>query len=196
MKRLLLVFLSGCAFQATAGPTAAGLEKPVPTATVGVTMHALRKSNGIVGLRMGSVVNDGFVPKHGILHGGYDVIAVPGWLELELGPDIGAGSAVTHLWDGIGAYGGASGTARLRLLGTGDREPSFDVAFPMLELVLMPRMGMWMPPERSDSRTPYGEFGVELGLRLAVGSDLAGTAQGKPQDADKPRDGQEDEAKP
>jgi hypothetical protein len=169
----------GCALQVSGGKTWTGSAVAADTATVTMTMHALRKSNGIVGVRLGTVFEDGLAIRHGILHGGYDIIAIPGWLTLEPGLDLGAGSPASQRFDGVGAYGGVSGTARLRVVGMGERETTFNIAFPMVEIVLLPRWGMWMPPEGSNTRTLYGEFSAEIGLRFAIGSDLATTSLGR-----------------
>jgi hypothetical protein len=174
-----LSLLTGCALQATAGPGAVGHADSVASVSAAATMHALRKSNGIVGMRVGMRVDDGLSLKHGILHGGNDFLLVPGWLTLEPGLDLGAGRPFSPVFTGVGAYAGVSGTARFRVTPGGDREPAFNIAYPMVELVFMPRLGAWMPPEGSNTTTPYAEWSVEFGVRLAVGSDLFSPAQGK-----------------
>jgi hypothetical protein len=190
MKPLLPLLVSfsvvGCAFQATGGPSWTGLSDPESVATFGLTMHAFRRSNGVAGVRAGTLIDHGLTLQQGFLHGGYDIRVIPGHLVLEPGLDLGFGDPTTHKFDGIGAYAGLSGTARLRVWGTDDSEPSFNVASPAIEIVLAPRTGGWAPPEGSHSHTFYGESAIELGVRVAIGSDLFSNPQGRLPDGTEP----------
>jgi hypothetical protein len=167
----------GCGLQVSGGVANAGSHRKfLPSMTTTATLEALRNSNSVVALRVNSVVDDGYRLKSAMLHAGYDVpfasrFAVEGGLEL------GAGKAVHPLFGGTGAYSGASGTLRVRPY-PWVLEPAYNLAFPMVEVLLMPRAGFWMPPEDSGNTRLYGEYSFELGLRLTLGSDLVTTGQG------------------
>lgn len=167
---------SGCAAQLTSGPEWAGNGPARAGITMTGTLQALRKSNGVVGVRVNSVAHEGYTLKSAMLHGGYDWLPVPGVIAFEPGFDFGVGQAVRPVFEGAGAYAGVSATLRLRIP-TRPLEPAFNLAFPMFEVVLLPRAGGWMPPEGAGS-TLYFEGGLELGLRFAVGSDLTTSGQG------------------
>ena len=172
------LLLSGCAAQLTSGAASTATARPVVTGTLEGTMHALRSNNGVAGARIATVIDHGVVIKQGIVHGGYDMRVMPGRFTLEPGIDLGAGAPVVHRFEGVGAYAGVSGTARLRIYGMDDSVPAFEVISPIIELVLAPRVGAWMPPEGSSVHTVYAEYGCEFGIRFALGSDLASAEQG------------------
>jgi hypothetical protein len=168
---------AGCGVQATAGPEWAGHGTARLGITTTGTLQALRDSNSVVALRVNSVAHDGYSLKSAMLHGGYDMLCSRLPLAFEPGIDLGIGQAARPVFGGTGAYGGISSTFRLRPW-PWTIDPSYDLAFPMIELVIVPRIGLWMPPESSGNATLYGEGGVEFGLRIALGSDLATTDQG------------------
>ncbi|HEU4538833.1 MAG TPA: hypothetical protein VFS00_32160 [Polyangiaceae bacterium] len=149
------------------------------TASAAVAMNAGRESNGVLGARITSVVDRGLEVRSGALHGGYDFVVAPGWLTLEAGADLGAGSPVNRLYRGVGAYGGLAGGARLRPLGNADRSPQYNILFVTPEIVLAPRAGWWMAPEGAGRGLDF-EWGLELALRVVLRSDLAGSSQGLP----------------
>jgi hypothetical protein len=175
----LLTSTSGCALQETTGAGWTGRRHAVATETVTATLHALRHSNGVVGVRAGTVVSDGLALKHGILHGGYDWRVWPGRLTLEPGIDLGAGAPLSHDLGGLGAYAGAAGSARLRLFGLDDAEPAFYVYGFAVELVVLPRVGFWVPPESAPSQRVYGEWAIEGGFRVVLASDLFVPSDGR-----------------
>lgn len=170
---------SGCAFQTTTGGAWTATERPAWSISTGGTMQALRASNVVVGGRVVSKVDDGFVVRSGMLHAGYDVVGEGTRLAIEPGVDIGLGGPVVPRYDAIGSYIGTSVNLRCRLVG-GDQEPSYNIAFPFVEVVFSPRSGVWMPPEGSGDVRLYHDLGLEVGLRIGFGSDLASAAQGRP----------------
>lgn len=126
-------------------------------------------------------VDHGLIPHQGIVHGGYDWRVVPGWVALQPGLDLGLGEPLAGGYSGIGAYLGAAATARVHVCGANDAEPAFNLVAPALEVVVTGRGGGWMPPEGNASTALVGEYGVEFGLRLAIGSDVVSEPQGKVQ---------------
>jgi len=169
--------LWGCGVSATAGPTWTGRRDVALQETVTIGTHAQRKSGAVVGLRLNTHVNDGLTLKSGAFHGGYDFILIPGWLALEPGADFGAGQPATHVYSGVGAYAGGTLVTRLRLT-PGDREPGFNIAFPIVELTAGGHLGAWMPPEDSTTTRLYCDRGFDFGIRFAFGSDLVSPNQG------------------
>jgi hypothetical protein len=141
--------------------------------------HAQRKSSASVAARLGMLADDGLTIKHGMLHGGYDIVIVPGWLMLDVGPDFGAGQPMNHLFDGTGAYAGFSANLHVRPTPGGDKEPGFNIFFPLVEVVAMGRTGLWMPPEGSNRTDPFVDRGIEIGIRLGLGSDIFSPNQGR-----------------
>jgi hypothetical protein len=165
--------------QLTSGPEWAGHNRrPVANLTATGTLEALRKSNSVVALRVNSVVSQGYRLKSAMLHGGYDFLWTAGRWAIEPGLDLGVGQALRPVFDGVGAYGGASTTLRFRPY-PWTIEPSYNLAYPMLELVLLPRIGFWMPPQDSNNSTLYGEGGVTIGIRGTFGTDLVTSGQGQ-----------------
>lgn len=182
IRRVALVVLAaataGCGLQVTTGRGATAHEPAAWVGSVGLNAQAQRRSGATVGIRTGMLVDHGFVVKNAMLHGGYDTLLVPGWLTLEPGIDLGAGQSALHVFRGVGAYGGLSGTARLRFM-TGDREPDYNILFPFMDLVLMPRGGIWLPPEGAGSTAAYFDWSIELGLRFGLGTDIISQRQGQ-----------------
>jgi hypothetical protein len=178
----LLLGPTACAVQATYSPAWAGHERAQQAVTVGGTMHAYRKSAGIVGVRVGTAIDHGLLPRQAFAHGGLDWRAVPGWIAVEPGLDLGLGGPLRSAYSGVGAYAGAALTARLRVLGTNDEETAFNVIAPAVELVLVGRGGGWMPPEGAESTTLVGEWSAEVGVRFALGSDVFSEPAGKVQE--------------
>ncbi|HEX5098784.1 MAG TPA: hypothetical protein VFV94_04760 [Polyangiaceae bacterium] len=175
---VLAPLLVACGLHATTGPAWVGRERMAWQMNGGVGTHAQRESGGVLGVRVGSVIDHGVVLKSGMVRGGYDAIVIPGWLVLQPGLDFGAGQPVRHVFDGVGAYGGGSFEVRWRYW-TGDREPSFNLAFPAFDVVLGARSGVWMPPEHSNTTAPYFESAVDFGLRFGFGTDLTSPSQGE-----------------
>jgi hypothetical protein len=175
---LLATATAGCGLQATVGRGGTAQRPAAWVGNVGLDAQAQRTSGASAGLRTGMLIDHGLVVKNAVLHGGYDTLVVPGWLTLEPGVDLGAGQPAIHVFRGVGAYGGLAGTARLRFV-TGDREPNYNVLFPFVELVLLPRGGIWLPPEGAGSTAAYFDWSVELGIRLGLGSDIISPRQGQ-----------------
>jgi hypothetical protein len=175
---VLAPLLAACGVAATTGPAWVGHERDAWQANLAVGTHAQRKSGGVAGVRVGSVIDHGAVLKSGMLRGGYDAIVIPGWLVLQPGVDLGAGQPVRHVFDGVGAYGGGSFELRLRYW-TGDRAPSFNLAFPAFDVVLGGRSGFWLPPEHSNTTAAFFEGAVEFGLRFGFGTDFTSPSQGE-----------------
>ena len=184
LASLSLVALPGCHLQATAGPNWVGHEDSELAGSLELGTHAQRKASAVVGARIGTLVDfdEGVTLKNGMLHGGFDWPIVPGWFMLEPGADFGAGQPVAQVFDGSGAYAGASLNMRFRPTPGGDREPGFNIAFPIGELVVTSRSGVWMPPEHSNTTAPYFDFSIEVGIRFGLGSDLVSPAQGRVSD--------------
>ncbi|HVH47606.1 MAG TPA: hypothetical protein VM925_34960 [Labilithrix sp.] len=182
MKRLLFMFITlsslGCAVQTTTGGAWTAEQRPVWAVSAGGTMQALRKSNVVVGGRATSRIDDGFVLRSGVLHAGYDIVSEKTRLAIEPGVDIGLGGPVVSRYGGIGSYLGTNVNLRCRVAG-GDQEPSYNIAFPFVEVVFSPRSGVWMPPEGSGNVRLYHDLGLEFGLRIGFGSDVASAAQGR-----------------
>jgi len=178
MPVALAPLLAACGLQATAGPAWVGHERMAWQMNGVLGTHAQRHSGGVVGVRVGSVIDHGIALKSGVLHGGYDVLAIPGWLIVQPGLDVGAGQAVRHVFDGVGAYGGGSLEVRFRFW-TGDRGASYNLAFPACDIVLGGRGGIWMPPEHSNTTAVYVERTLDLGVRFGFGSDLTSPSQGE-----------------
>ena len=177
----------GCAAQVTSGAAWSGDQTPRVPVTAGLTMQALRTSNIVVGARATSMFNEGIALRSGMLHTGYDFVSEESRWAIEPGVDIGAGVPVKPIdglsglvFDGIGGYAGTSANLRLRVLGTGDKRPGFNVAFGFVELVFNPRAGLWMPPEGSLRAPLYVESSLEVGVRFGFGSDVASRMQGIP----------------
>jgi hypothetical protein len=198
---LLLIpsFLAlGCGLQLAGGVGNVGHGRVDGVGHAGLTTFAQRRSGPAVGLRANMVRRDhGLSLRSGTLHAGWDARLIPGWFALEPGLDFGAGQPSARVFSGVGAYAGGAMTARLRVV-AGDREPVYNLFFPVVELVVVPRAGVWMPPEGSPRTTPYGEGGIELGFRFGIGSDIIGAAQGhfsnegtrKPATPESPAEGQ------
>lgn len=185
---VLIVLGGGCALQATGGPVYSGNKAgggPVAVVGFGVSSHVMRESTAILGIRMDSVVDDdGISPRDAIMHAGADLRAIPGRLVIEPGVDLGIGEPGAGGFDALGAYAGVGLAARLRLFGVDDDEPAFNIIAPSLELVAGARAGGWMPAEGAESAHIVHEFAFELGLRVAIGSDLFTPTQGRIQEAD------------
>ena len=169
----------GCGLQVTSGPAWSGERNTAVAMSGGLTMQALRRSNGIVGMRATTRIDNGLEIRSGMVHAGYDFVSEGSRLSIEPGIDFGAGGPVYPIYSGVGAYCGASGNLRVRLLGSGDQEPAYNVAFGFVELVLNPRTGFWIPREGVPTRV-YHDGAVEMGLRFGFGSDLGSTSQGLP----------------
>ncbi|HWA28551.1 MAG TPA: hypothetical protein VG734_23075 [Lacunisphaera sp.] len=175
---VLMLALGGCGMQATSG-LAWTRHHSTPTLTVAAASMGYRQSRGVVGMRVGMDIDKALVPKNGIVHGGYDCRLGPGWFVFEPGFDLGLGGPIESAYDSVGAYLGASATARVRLAGVNDNDPAFNVVAPIGEVVLTGRGGGWMPPEDAASARLVGEWSAELGVRFSLGSDLVTAAQGK-----------------
>jgi hypothetical protein len=181
--------LTGCAAQIGAAGSYTSADTPDRVAlSTTLTSRASRKSAPVVGVRSTQTIDHGILLKQVALHGGYDGWLAGGRLILEPGIDLGAGGPLSDRYDGIGAYAGAAGSARLRLafLGDDDLKRSYSIVFVGVELVLAPRYGVWFPPEESSKRHVVPEFGFEGGLRFVFGSDIVGSAQGRPAGEDRP----------
>jgi len=176
---VLAPLLVACGVQATTGPAWVGPHEPAAwQLNTSLGTHAQRGPGGVVSMRLGSVIDHGIVLKSGTLRGGYDAVLIPGWLVLQPALDLGAGQAVRHVFDGVGAYGGGSLELRLRYW-TGDREKTYNLAFPAFDLVLGGHGGVWVPPEHSNTTTPYLEGALDFGLRFGFGSDLTAPSRGE-----------------
>lgn len=169
--------VAGCATQVTSGAAFPDASTVRPGLTLGLSTNVPRRDTGVVGARLGTLVESGIAPKHVILHGGWDFRFLQGGLVLEPGFDLGGGSPMDRTYDGVGGYMGTSGTARVRFLGTNE-EPAFNVLGVSMEAVLMPRLGWWMPPEGTGAGVTT-EWAVEGGFRIVVTSDLFTDVQGK-----------------
>lgn len=179
---LLFLFaaLSGCALTVSGAVAGAVNGQPsVPVLSAGVSSHAFRQNAPVFGFRLSSRIAEGLHLRSGLLHGGYDLRVVPGRFAIEPGLDLGAGSPLTQSSGGLSAYGGVGLNFRLRIYGADDSEPAYLVAATALELVLITRLGAWMPPESAHSRALVTELAGEVGLRFAFGTDIVAAAQGE-----------------
>lgn len=140
-----------------------------------------RRSTTVLGARLITVADHGFVVRSGMIHGGYDWVAIPGWLTWEwAGVDLGVGQPVNRDYAGPGAYGGFANALYFRPCDNPARRKEFSIFHRVLEIVLTPRVGWWSTPE--DHR-PTGidfEYAADLGIRLVLGSDFASREQGIP----------------
>lgn len=186
----LIASLAGCALTLSGGAGHAAGGRPLSRVTaLGLSSHAFRYGGGVFGVRLASTLESrGLALRSATLHAGYDLRLWPGRLVLEPGFDIGAGSPLAGSIAGIGSYAGVSSALRLRLFGVDDSEPAYNVYAAAFELVLLPRVGAWMPPERADHHGLVSEWSVELGVRIALGSDLVAAAQGSIADAESQAD--------
>lgn len=167
------VFLGGCGVQFTGGPASTAGGQPVSALTAGASLHAMRRSSGVVGVRASAIIDDGIRVKQGFLHGGYDIRLAPGYVAVEPGVDLGLGEPLTKNYaSSIGAYGGLSMTWRFRLFGYDDGIPTYTIYGIGCELVAVPRVGAWMPPESATDKKVYGELSAELGVRFVLASDI------------------------
>lgn len=91
---------------------------------------------------------------------------------LESALDFGLGSPLARRYDSAGAYAGIELAGVLRLWGAADYRPSFSTGYAMTDLVLTVRSGAWSPPAGEDGDWIDGEFTMELGLRITLGSDI------------------------
>jgi hypothetical protein len=189
----LMLGWSGCAFTLSGGPARSGHVKPLAASVaLGASTHAFRDGAGVFGLRLLTKFDDGFSIRSGMLHAGYDWRLVPGWLVFEPGVELGAGKPLTEAFASVGAYAGVAGNLRVRVWGVDDAEPAYNVYAAAFELVLMPRIGGWMPAEGEENQSVVLEWSLELGIRFAIGSDLLTKAQGKIADTEsrtQPTDG-------
>jgi hypothetical protein len=171
--------LSGCALQATSG-VAAAASRPVDVPlSMGAMSHVPRISSTVVGARVGGVFQSGLAVKHVIVHGGYDIRIRPGAFVIQPAVELGAGSPVSVSFRDPGAYLGVSAATRLRFCGTGEEPAAFNVLAMGWDFVVVPRIGGWMPPEQSGSARLVGEWAVEAGIRVTLGSDIFSPTRGK-----------------
>lgn len=170
--------LAGCGLQATAGPTWVGGRKPASIVLAGV-LEGHRTHGPTVGARVGMAVDDGLIPRQGIIHLGYDIRAVPGSFVLEPRLDLGIGRPMAGGFSGVGAYFGAGAGARLRLCGVDDAVTEFNIMGMRVDLVLGGRGGAWAPPEGGGTADMTWEFGVDAGLRFALTTDIPSGPPGK-----------------
>jgi hypothetical protein len=183
----LALLLAGCGVQATGGVAHTSKDGYAGAGSLTLTTQATRTSNPVLALRGSGAVEDGFYFRNVGLHTGFDFLLLPGWFAVELGPDLAAGKPIGHVYSGVGAYLGLSSTLRLRLTRGADREMTYNILYPMLEVVLSPRLGAWGPPEGASRQDPVLEWGGELGLRYAFGSDLVSPRQGEVEDGEQPK---------
>jgi hypothetical protein len=163
--------LSGCALQVTSGPSWANERHPAPI-VVGGTLESQRASGGTFGARVGMAMENGLVPKQGIIHAGYDIRAVPGWVVVEPRLDLGLGGPIASAYSGVGAYVGGGASVRLRVYGVNDEETAFNVIGLRCDVLLSARAGAWTPPEGATSTRVVGEYATELGVRVALTTDI------------------------
>lgn len=164
---------AGCSFTAAARPVGSPANETGVVTSAGVQVQRVRENGPIAGARLTSIVDsEGMRVRNAIFSAGYDFHR--GWhrFGLELAADLGAGGPGYRRYDGVGAYGGGAAILRYRLLGTLDYEPGFNVAFFYLDFVVANRAGAWIPPEGASTRNAYGEYSLELGLRISVASDV------------------------
>jgi hypothetical protein len=144
------------------------------------TTHAFRHGRPVFGFRLSTAYEHGFAIRSGLLHCGYDARLIPGRLVVVPAIELGAGRPATEAIGGVGSYAGAATSLRLRLLGVDDAEPAYNVYAVTSELVLGGRFGGWMPPETASvEKNVRWEWSIDLGLRVAVGSDVITSAQGE-----------------
>jgi hypothetical protein len=146
--------------------------------SIGAMTHVPRVRESVIGARLGTVIDDGIVPKHVIVNGGYDLRIFPGRFVFQPALELGVGSPVSRSYGSPGAYLGASGAIRVRMVGTSE-DVAYNVLSNDLDFVILPRFGGWMPPEGSGSTRLAGEWAVEAGFRLDFGSDVFSPTRGK-----------------
>jgi len=130
---------------------------------------------------VGMAVDDGLIPRQGFVHMGYDLRAIPGRLVIEPRLDLGLGGPIARAYSGVGAYLGGAASGRVRLWGVDDSKTEFNIIGSHLDLVLAARGGAWAPPEGSSSTRLDWEASVELGVRVAIISDVPSGPAGRVQ---------------
>ena len=190
----VLLLLTGCGVQATGGVSHTPRDGAAAAGALTLTSQATRTSNPVVAVRGSGIIENGFYFRNVGLHTGWDWVALPGYLATEVGPDLAAGKPIGHVYNGVGAYLGLSNTTRIRLTKGADREPTYNILYPMVELVLSPRVGAWGPPEGAANPDLFVEWGVELGFRFAFGSDLVSPRLGEIEDGEQPARAEQEEA--
>lgn len=169
----LAALTAGCSFTATARPVGSPANETGVVSSAGVQVQNARENGPIAGVRLTTITDsDGMRVRNAIFSAGYDFHR--GWrpLGLDLVADLGAGGPGYRRYDGVGAYAGAGAVLRCRVWGDLDYEPGFNVVFFYLDLVLANRVGAWVPPEGAATRDAYGEYSLELGLRISLASDV------------------------
>ena len=146
-------------------------------ASIAGMTHIPRITQGVVGARLGTVFDSGIIPKHVIVAGGVDFHTDERFAVLP-SIELGAGSPFSTSWGSPGAYLGGSVASRVRLLGTGEEPAAYNVFAGALDLVVMPRLGAWMPPEGSGGEVA-AEWALEMGVRITLGSDLFAPTRGR-----------------
>jgi len=185
MNRLILPCIvglgalsAGCGFTAGVRPVGSPANETGVVTSAGVQLQNARENGPIAGARLGSIIDsDGMRVRNAIFSAGYDFHR--GWkpIGLELVADFGAGGPGYRRYDGVGAYGGAGAILRCRLWGDLDYEPGFNVAFFYVDVVMANRLGAWVPPEGAATRDAYGEYSLELGLRISLASDVVSSSR-------------------
>jgi hypothetical protein len=176
---------NGCGLQLTSGLADAAKRPSVHTAAVTLTTQATRESSPSLALSSAGTIDHGLGFRNLTLHAGYDWLVKPGWVALEGGGDLGGGEPLTRSYSRVGAYFGLSGGMRVRVTRGGDRERTFNLFYPTLELVFAPQLGFWGPAEGSRSPDPMFEYSLALGIRGAFASDLVAPRIGQQEDGEK-----------
>jgi hypothetical protein len=143
-------------------------------AELGLQTQSVRKNSSVVALRTTVRRRDDALQMRNVVMGlGWDWHIGPSSpFGFELLAEMGAGGSAVPEFSGIGMYAGGAAVPRLRLLGHEDRKPGYALVMSSVDLVLTPRLGIWLPPEGSASVRPYVEGALEIGLRLNLASDL------------------------
>lgn len=176
----LTLTLGGCAMSLSGGQSYTGTSLATRASTVaGVSSHAFRGDAPTFGLKLRQTFEHGFHIRSAMVNAGYDLHACNGTLALEPGLDVGGGMPANRTFPGTGAYAGPAFNVRVLIYGVEDRPLTFNLATVAVEFLATVRGGLWMPPENSARKTLVGEWGFELGLRVALASDLVTPPPGK-----------------
>lgn len=168
----------GCSFTAAARPVGSPANETGVVTSAAIQVQRVRENGPIAGARLTSIVDsEGLRIRNGIFSAGYDFHR--GWhrFGLELVADLGAGGPGYRRYDGVGAYAGAGAILRYRVLGTLDYEPGFNVVFFYVDIVAGNRAGAWIPPEGASTRNAYGEYSLDLGIRISLASDVINSSR-------------------
>ncbi len=173
---LVVVFATACGIQASGGASVPRADFGDVGPYVGVALQTqnLRTDSSVIGVRTAIWHIDDAVQFRNVILGlGWDLHVGPSSpLGFETLAEIGAGGSAAPQFPGVGMYAGLALAPRVRVFGHHDRKPGYALIMANGELVLIPRAGMWFPPDSERYQKPYFELAGEIAFRISIGSDL------------------------